>query len=117
MGAPAAKQGDSVVGVDTHIVLVPAVTPVPTPMPHPFSGTLTGGLATSVKIAGAAAATQESIADNSPPHIGKAMRLATCLRRKWPSSWASTASSSSASSRESSVSKNTTRFARPRPVK
>lgn len=69
MGAPAAKQGDAVIGVDTHVVLVPAVTPVPTPLPHPFSGTLTGGLAATVKIAGAAAATQDSTADNSPPHI------------------------------------------------
>ncbi|MBR0674244.1 PAAR domain-containing protein [Neoroseomonas soli] len=69
MGAPAAKQGDAVIGTDIHIVLVPAAAPVPTPLPHVFSGTLKGGLASSVKIAGAAAATQDSTADNSPPHI------------------------------------------------
>jgi uncharacterized Zn-binding protein involved in type VI secretion len=69
MGAPAAKQDDQVIGTDIHIVLVPAVAPVPTPLPHVFSGTLTGGLAPSVKIGGKAAATQDSTADNNPPHI------------------------------------------------
>jgi uncharacterized Zn-binding protein involved in type VI secretion len=69
MGAPAAKQGDAVIGTDIHIVLVPAVAPVPTPLPHVFSGTLTGGLSATVKIGGAAAATRDSTADNSPPHL------------------------------------------------
>ena len=69
MGAPAAKQNDSVVGVDIHIVLVPALVPVPTPLPHPFSGKLTGGLAASVKIGGMPAATVDSIATNQPAHI------------------------------------------------
>ncbi len=69
MGAPAAKQGDRVIGTDMHIVLVPAVAPVPTPLPHVFAGALDGGLATSVKIGGMAAATQGSTASNTPPHI------------------------------------------------
>jgi uncharacterized Zn-binding protein involved in type VI secretion len=69
MCPPAAKQGDTVVGVDTHIVLVPGPPPVPTPLPHPFSGTLTGSLSPDVKIEGKAAAVQGSTADNSPPHI------------------------------------------------
>lgn len=69
MGAPAAKQGDAVIGTDIHIVLVPAVAPIPTPLPHVFSGTLTGGLSGTVKIGGMAAATQDSTADNNPPHI------------------------------------------------
>jgi len=69
MGAPAAKRGDQVMGVDIHIVLVPAVAPIPTPLPHVFAGALNGGLATSVKIAGMAAATKDSTADNSPAHI------------------------------------------------
>ena len=69
MGAPAAKQGDAVIATDIHIVLVPAVAPIPTPLPHVFAGTLTGGLASSVKIGGMAAATQDSTADNNPPHI------------------------------------------------
>ncbi|MDT7578850.1 MAG: hypothetical protein QOK35_110 [Pseudonocardiales bacterium] len=70
MGQPAAKQGDKVMAVDTHILLVPSPGgPVPTPMPHPFSGTLTGGLSTSVKIGGKAAAVVGSTATNTPPHI------------------------------------------------
>jgi uncharacterized Zn-binding protein involved in type VI secretion len=67
---PAAKQGDQVVGVDTHIVMIPSPGgPVPTPLPHPFSGMLDGGLSTSVKIMGMPAATVESTASNMPPHI------------------------------------------------
>jgi uncharacterized Zn-binding protein involved in type VI secretion len=70
MGQPAAKQGDKVMAVDTHILLVPSPGgPVPTPMPHPFSGTLSGGLSTSVKIGGKAAAVVGSTATNTPPHI------------------------------------------------
>ena len=45
------------------------------------------------------------------------MRFSTCRSRKWPSSCASTASISSGASRSSSVSKNTMRLARPKPVK
>lgn len=70
MGAPAAKQGDKVVAVDTHIVMVPSgPAMVPTPLPHPFVGTLTGGLSSDVKIMGKAAATVDSTADNSPAHV------------------------------------------------
>jgi len=71
MGAPAAKQGDRVVAVDTHIVMVPAPPgpPVPTPLPHPFVGMLSGGLSSDVKIMGKAAATVDSTADNSPAHM------------------------------------------------
>lgn len=70
MGQPAAKQGDQVVAVDTHIVMVPSVTgPVPTPLPHPFAGVLNGGLSGDVKVMGMAAATVDSTADNTPPHV------------------------------------------------
>ncbi|HEV2705510.1 MAG TPA: PAAR domain-containing protein [Pyrinomonadaceae bacterium] len=70
MGQPAAKQGDKVVATDTHIVMVPQATgPVPTPLPHPFSGILNGGLSSNVKIMGMAAATVDSTADNTPPHV------------------------------------------------
>jgi uncharacterized Zn-binding protein involved in type VI secretion len=71
MGQPAAKQGDQIVAVDTHIVMVPAPTgsPVPTPLPHPFSGVLNGGLSSDVMIMGMPAATVDSTADNVPPHI------------------------------------------------
>lgn len=71
MGQPAAKQGDKIVAVDTHIVMVPAppAPPVPTPLPHPFNGIISGGLSTNVKIMGMPAATVDSTANNTPPHI------------------------------------------------
>jgi len=71
MGQPAAKQGDRVVAVDTHIVLMPQPPgpPVPTPSPLPFAGILDGGLSTNVKISGMPAATVGSTADNTPPHV------------------------------------------------
>lgn len=69
MGLPAAKQGDTVVAVDIHIILVPAVVPVPTPFPHPFNGVLDSGLSPNVSVMGMPAATVGSIAHNLPPHI------------------------------------------------
>ena len=71
MGLPAAKQGDQVIAVDTHIVMVPAppAPPVPTPLPHPFSGIIDGNLSQDVKIMGMSAATVDSTASNTPPHI------------------------------------------------
>ena len=70
MGQPAAKQGDQIVAVDTHIVMIPSPGgPVPTPLPHPFTGMIAGGLSANVKIMGMPAATLGSTADNLPPHI------------------------------------------------
>ncbi|KAB8144607.1 hypothetical protein F8S13_06985 [Chloroflexia bacterium SDU3-3] len=70
MGKPAAKQNDLAVGIDTHIVMVPAGTSlVPTPLPHPFSGPLDTNLSPTVKIDGLPAAVLGSIAHNMPPHI------------------------------------------------
>lgn len=70
MGQPAAKQGDQIVGVDTHIVMIPAApSPIPTPLPHPFAGIIDGALSSDVNIMGMAAATQGSTATNTPPHI------------------------------------------------
>ena len=68
MGLPAAKQGDQVTGLDTHIVVLPAPAS-PAPLPHPFSGRLSGALSHDVKIMGKPAATVGSTADNSPPHL------------------------------------------------
>jgi uncharacterized Zn-binding protein involved in type VI secretion len=68
MGQPAAKQGDQVTGVDTHIVVLPAPAS-PSPLPHPFAGKLTGGLSSDVKIMGKPAATVGSTANNSPAHL------------------------------------------------
>ena len=69
MGQPAAKKGDQVVGVDTHLVLVPTPTPTPTPLPHPFSGIINGALSSDVNVMGMPAATVGSTADNTPAHI------------------------------------------------
>ena len=70
MGQPAAKQGDQITGVDTHIIMIPTPGgPVPTPLPHPFSGMIDGNLSTTVKIMGMPAATVNSTATNMPPHI------------------------------------------------
>ena len=70
MGKPAAKQGDQVVAVDMHIVMVPSPGgPVPTPLPHPFSGVLDGGLSQDVMVMGRPAAVVGSTARNMPPHL------------------------------------------------
>jgi uncharacterized Zn-binding protein involved in type VI secretion len=70
MPQPAARQGDPVVGQDSHIVLVPSPGgPVPTPTPLPFSGQLASGTSTNVYINGQPAATATSVAQNMPAHI------------------------------------------------
>src|SRR3954466_11313343 len=70
MGQPAAKKGDQVVAVDTHVVLVPSATgTVPTPLPHPFAGVIQGALSSEVNVMGQPAGTGDSTADNTPPHV------------------------------------------------
>jgi uncharacterized Zn-binding protein involved in type VI secretion len=70
MGMPGAKEGDEVLGVDTHIVMIPSPGgPVPTPLPSPFVGKLSGSLSSTVKIDGKSAAVKGSTADNQPQHI------------------------------------------------
>jgi uncharacterized Zn-binding protein involved in type VI secretion len=67
---PAAKQGDKIVAVDTHIVMIPSPGgPVPTPMPMPFNGTISSQLSTSVMIADQAAAVVGSQGMNGPAHV------------------------------------------------
>ncbi|AUX28182.1 MULTISPECIES: PAAR domain-containing protein [Sorangium] len=69
-GKPAAKQGDKVVGIDTHMVMVPSPGgPVPTPTPTPFSGELSGELSANVLVDGKPAAVQGSTATNTPAHV------------------------------------------------
>ena len=67
MGNPAAKQGDSIVAVDMHQIQPPSSSPVM--LPFPFNGVIDGGLCGSVNIMGCAAATVDSTATNTPPHI------------------------------------------------
>jgi len=70
MGQAAAKKGDQVMATDIHIVMIPAgPAPVPTPLPHPFVGIIDGALSADVNIMGMAAATVDSTASNTPPHI------------------------------------------------
>jgi uncharacterized Zn-binding protein involved in type VI secretion len=68
MGAPAARQGDRIVATDTHLIQPPGTSP-PVPTPHPFSGVIDGSVSSDVKIGGAFAATVDSTATNTPPHI------------------------------------------------
>ena len=68
MGLPAAKQGDKVVAVDIHTIQPPGPTS-PVPVPHPFNGIIDGALSSNVKIQGMPAATVNSTATNTPPHV------------------------------------------------
>jgi uncharacterized Zn-binding protein involved in type VI secretion len=70
MTKPAAKQGDQVVGVDTHILMIPSPGgPVPTPTPMPYSGKLVSDLSTDVLVENMGAAVVGSVAMNNPPHV------------------------------------------------
>ena len=65
---PAAKQGDKVTAVDIHLIQPPGPSS-PVPVPHPFNGIIDGSLSSDVKIQGMPAATMNSTATNTPPHI------------------------------------------------
>jgi uncharacterized Zn-binding protein involved in type VI secretion len=70
MSKPGAKQDDTVVGVDTHIIMIPSPAgPVPTPTPMPFNGKLVDQLSDTVVIDKKPAAVQGSKAKNQPPHV------------------------------------------------
>lgn len=69
MGQPAAKSGDRIQAVDTHLIQPPPpATPVLVPG-HVFSGIINGGLSSDVLIENRPAATVGSMATNVPPHI------------------------------------------------
>ena len=69
MGQPAAKLGDHVQAVDSHIIQPPPpATPVLVPG-HVFGGIINGGLSSNVLIENMPAATVGSTAVNTPPHI------------------------------------------------
>ena len=65
---PAAKQGDKVTAVDIHLIQPPGPSS-PVPVPHPFNGIIDGSLSSDVKIQSMPAATLNSTATNTPPHI------------------------------------------------
>lgn len=68
MGQPAAKRGDRVTAIDTHLIQPPGPSSA-VPTPHPFSGIVDGGLSADVNIMGMSAATVGSTATNTPPHV------------------------------------------------
>ena len=68
MGMPAAKEGDQIVAMDMHLVILPVPGP-PVLMPFPFTGQLNGALSSNVKVMGKPAATVDSTGDNSPAHV------------------------------------------------
>ena len=68
MSPAAAKKGDQVTALDTHMIQPPGPTS-PVSVPHPFSGILDGALSGDVNIEGQAAATVDSTATNTPPHV------------------------------------------------
>src|SRR5947209_3966237 len=68
MGQPAAKQGDQITATDIHLIQPPGTAP-PVPVPHPFSGIIDGELSSDVNIESRPAATVNSTATNTPPHI------------------------------------------------
>jgi uncharacterized Zn-binding protein involved in type VI secretion len=62
--------GDKVVGICTHIVMVPSlVGPVPTPLPHPYAANVTLACAMNVLIGGRPAAVLGSGLVMLPPHL------------------------------------------------
>jgi uncharacterized Zn-binding protein involved in type VI secretion len=70
MGQPAAKLGDAVVAIDTHLVVLPIpMQNFPVPLPHPFAGQLDGGLSSNVRVMGLPAAIVGSTARNTVPYV------------------------------------------------
>lgn len=70
MGQPAARDGDKMIGMDTHVVLAPAgASEVPTPGLCVFRGTIGGSLSPDVFIGGKQAAVVGSTApiEHTPP--------------------------------------------------
>jgi uncharacterized Zn-binding protein involved in type VI secretion len=67
VGVPAAKQGDQVIATDKH--QVQSVSGATSLNPSPFTGIINGGLSSNVNIMGMPAATQNSTASNTPPHV------------------------------------------------
>jgi uncharacterized Zn-binding protein involved in type VI secretion len=70
MRQAAAKAGDRIIAIDTHVVLVPIGNVlVPIPLLHPFDGIINDALSSNVSIMGKSAATVDSVANNRRPHV------------------------------------------------
>ena len=69
MPQPAAKQGDRVSGVCSHMIQPPGTSPPVMTPGHIFNGIISSGLSTDVFIEGRPAAVVGSEASNTPPHI------------------------------------------------
>lgn len=68
MAQPAARKGDRIVALDMHLIQPPGPTS-PVLVPHPYSGVIDGNVSANVTIGGAAAATVDSTATNTPAHM------------------------------------------------
>jgi uncharacterized Zn-binding protein involved in type VI secretion len=66
MGAPAARQGDTVTATDQHIVVTSGASST---VPLPFSGTIQSDTVDTVLIDKRPAAVVDSVAKNVPPHV------------------------------------------------
>ena len=71
-----AKQFDIIIGVDTHIIMIPTPGgPVPTPLPHPFIGivfdeiTFVPIIGASILVGGIPRANAGTKVKNGMPHI------------------------------------------------
>jgi len=72
MGQPAAKQGDKVTAMDTHLIQPPgAPPPPPTLVPnHPFNGVIDGALSSNVNIQGMPAPWElHPVTESLPPGV------------------------------------------------
>lgn len=70
MGEPAAKKGDRIVALDTHIEMVSSPAgPVPIPRPMPFDGVIEQNVSPSVYVDDQPVVVVGSKATNSPRHI------------------------------------------------
>ena len=67
MGQAAAKKGDRITATDTHSVKLPQNATAF--LPHSFSGIIDGKTSRDVNIMGQPAATADSTATNTPPHV------------------------------------------------
>ncbi|MFO0615245.1 MAG: PAAR domain-containing protein [Polyangiaceae bacterium] len=67
---PVAKRGDRVVGVDTHVILVPSPGgPIPRPTPMPFDGEIVERPGATVFVENEDLALEAGTAQNRPGHV------------------------------------------------